>query len=121
MTLPLLLESAEFSNSWCVVTPTYKDHFSNTVKAISALFKMAFDTVRIFVVVTDQAEVISFNNHVSREKTLMPNFSILNLAALLRLNSSDVTAMVERTPVDVRCSFGGGSKHQWGHLKKMAS
>lgn len=106
-------------SKFCVVSPTYHDHFINTIAALEGIQHNSNDTVQIFVIVTNTVEADAFELLASRYE--LPEFSLLDLANLTLMNSSELEAAVSATAVEAHCSFGGGIKHQWGHLKKMVS
>lgn len=120
------------SREWCVATPTYREHFQHTIKALQGVNKYAVDVVRLFVILTDSSEAVDFDRIAVRSS--LPNYSMVDLTNLTGLPFEVLTLLVEGTEIEHSCHLGRplsavanknlidtDNYHRWRNCKTMGT
>jgi hypothetical protein len=104
-------------SGWCLATPTYSKHFTNTANALKGIEEKAVDQVRMHVIVTNPSEASQWRQLASTKN--LPSHTLLDLASLTRLTENELESSISNVTTSHNCHLGKGLERYWGHLKKM--
>lgn len=122
-----LWEQRPTRRDWCVVTPTYKPHFSLTLELLKSFYLYAVDAVPIYVVLDDPRAAREWKTCMSLAvKGLggwaVPSHHTLDLATMANLSIPQLAGKIKSAGLPRTCQVGvswATNNRQWGHLKKL--